>query len=84
MPTVLKRLDAINMTRRVQAEKFQSGLAQFSELSFQKVTEPNAHVDHPMSARVSSISRDDLIFTGKRGFKSINPFTGCGSPIRWR
>ena len=58
---VLKRLDAINETRRAQADRFRSGLADCPELSFQKVTEPGSHVYHLMSARVEGLDRDDLM-----------------------
>ena len=58
---VLKRLDAINENRREQAASFRSGLADCPELSFQKVTEPRAHVYHLLSARVNRINRDGLM-----------------------
>jgi len=58
---ILRRLDAINETRREQAATFRSALKDCPELSFQKVSEPRAHVYHLMSARVDNVNRDDLM-----------------------
>jgi len=62
---LLKRLDAINERRRVQAERFQGALSDVPELSFQKVADRQMHVYHLMSARFDGSGfgkhRDDLV-----------------------
>ena len=62
---LLRRLDCINARRQQQGRRFQAALAEFPELSFQKVPDGCEHVYHLMSARYDpppgGRSRDDLI-----------------------
>lgn len=58
---ILHRLEAINASRRSQAQRFIAALSDCPELRFQKVTEPRAHVYHLMAAVVRGINRDALI-----------------------
>ncbi len=58
---ILKRIDAINEGRRRQADHMRAALACCPELTFQKVSEPRAHVYHLLSAWVRGVNRDDLM-----------------------
>ena len=61
---VLKRLDAINDQRNVQARRFIGALRDCPELSFQRIPEGCGHAYHLMSARYDGAAgktRDDLI-----------------------
>ncbi len=61
---LLKRLDAINESRRRQAKQIRDTLADYPELSFQKIPEGHLHAYHLFSARYdgpAGKTRDDLI-----------------------
>ncbi len=62
---LIKRLDAINATRQLQAKRFKEALSSVPELIFQAIPEGGEHVYHLMSARFDGSTfnkhRDDLI-----------------------
>ncbi len=62
---LLRRLDAINARRRVQADFIRSALADVPELAFQKVPEGHQHAYHLLVAHFHSSgrggTRDDLM-----------------------
>lgn len=62
---LLRRLDAINGRRQVQADSIRAALVDFPELSFQKVSDGHLHAYHLLVAHFDSTrtqgTRDDLI-----------------------
>lgn len=62
---LLKRLDSMNDLRIRRANQFREALAEFEELSFQKVSDDHKHCYHLLAARYDGNSsgkhRDDLI-----------------------
>lgn len=75
--SVLRRLDDLTAARRSRALAFREALADFPELRFQRIGEPEAHSHHLMPARLDPPEHRDAFIrrmSGERGVKVIVQF----------